>query len=307
MSEKSPTSPTVVVGTSLERTSDPVVATGLELARRAGARLVVVHAFPMPAVYSGTAMSSGILVPATQHEEKRCRAVLGEQLERVGASIDDVDKVVLEPGPPHIWLHETADETRADLVIVGAHEGGALSAVLGSTADRVLRKSTCPVLVVRTALELPVEHVLAPVDLSTLSRHCLERGLRWLTEVQDHPPGVVDALFVLSPVDREGSVNFSPEQVDRFAALELERFGDQLEVDVRVERHTRVGQAKAEILAFLDEHPVDLLIVGTHGRSGFERFMLGSIAAAIVRHAKVNTLVVPPRDEQAQSKAVAGG
>lgn len=304
MSEKGPT---IVIGTSLERSSDPVVRTGLGLTRRVGARLCVVHAFPMPAVYSGTAMSSGILVPATQHEEKRCRAVLGEQLARVGGRFDEIERVVLEPGPAHIWLHETAEELEADLVIVGAHEGGPLTAVLGSTADRVLRKSTCPVLVLRSVFEPPIDHVLAPVDLSTLSRHSLERGLQWLTKVQEETPAKVDVLFVLSRVDREGSVNFSPEQVDRFAALELERFGDHLEVDLRVEPHIRVGLAKTEIFAFLDEHPVDLLIIGTHGRSGFERFMLGSIAAGIVRHAKVNVLVVPPHDERAQSKAAAGG
>ena len=298
----------IVIGSSLERASDAVLATALELSRATGAELHLVHAFPMPAIYSGAAMTGGALLPTTDYELDRCRGALDRQLERVGASRDALKSLVLEPGPAHLWLHETAEAKSADLVVVGAHEGSALTSVLGSTADRVLRKASCPVLVVRDRLRLPIETVMAPTDLSPLARTSLERGMGWLADLGQEAPPQVTLLFVLSRVDREGSVHFTPEQVDRFAQLELERFATKLPLGERAPKlRVRVGAARQEITADLEESPADLVIVGTHGRSGFERLMLGSIAEGIVRRAPGNVLVVPPTPAEAARAAAAGG
>ena len=298
----------IVTGSSLEPASDAVLATALELSRTTGADLHLVHAFPMPAIYSGAAMTGGALLPATEVEEDRCRAALDRQLERLGANRDALASLVLEPGPAHLWLHETAETAKADLIVVGAHEGTQFTSMLGSTADRILRKSSCPVLVVRNRLTLPIARVVAPVDLSPLSRTCLERGLGWLAELEQQAPPELDLLFVLSRVDREGSVHFTPEQVDRFARLELERFAEELPgVDSTPGLRVRVGSARHEIAAELDERPADLVILGTHGRSGFERLMLGSIAEGVIRHAPGNVLVVPPTHDEVRRHAAAGG
>jgi nucleotide-binding universal stress UspA family protein len=52
------------------------------------------------------------------------------------------------------------------------------------------------------------------------------------------------------------------------------------------------GVVADEILNFADKHGVDLIVVGSHGRVGFERFALGSVSEKVVRHAKVPVLVV---------------
>jgi hypothetical protein len=56
----------------------------------------------------------------------------------------------------------------------------------------------------------------------------------------------------------------------------------------------RVGLPRQEILAVLDARHADLAVLGTHGRSGFERLTLGSVAAEVAHHATCNLLVLPP-------------
>ncbi|HEX9641940.1 MAG TPA: universal stress protein, partial [Candidatus Krumholzibacteria bacterium] len=62
----------------------------------------------------------------------------------------------------------------------------------------------------------------------------------------------------------------------------------------RAEPTLRTGLPRQEILSELEKAPADLVILGTHGRSGFERLLMGSVAADVVRQASVSVLVVPP-------------
>ena len=59
-------------------------------------------------------------------------------------------------------------------------------------------------------------------------------------------------------------------------------------------RRIRIGRPSEEILAEIHDRAVDLVILGTHGRSGLERFMLGSVASDITRDARCSVIIVPP-------------
>ncbi|PYQ68253.1 MAG: universal stress protein, partial [Acidobacteria bacterium] len=72
---------------------------------------------------------------------------------------------------------EAAEEMNAGLIVVGSTESPQLSKLFGSTADRVIRKATRPVLMVRGRLQSPLRRVLMPVDLSPLSAVAFRRGL----------------------------------------------------------------------------------------------------------------------------------
>ena len=65
----------------------------------------------------------------------------------------------------------------------------------------------------------------------------------------------------------------------------------------------RTGFAREEIVATLAERKADLAVLGTHGRSGFERLMLGSVASGVLRSAGCNLLIVPPMAEHAEDRA----
>lgn len=285
----------IVVGTSLEMASDAVVRIAYEIASRSGADLHIFHAHALPIAYfaapSGLTTVSADLLDS---EREVRRQLLDQQLERLGLQDVDLGEPIIEAGSAHRMLLETARSVDADLVVVGSAESEGLP-LLGSTADRVLRGATCPVWVVDGEPRMPPRKVLAPVDLSPLSEESLRRGLMLLDEMDDPAPQV-ESLFVVTRDELEGSSQFTPDQIRRLAHEELESFLQRVDKDDSrgINPEVREGDIRAEILRDVEEHPIDLVIVGTHGRSGFERFLLGSVAADIAARARVSVLVIPP-------------
>lgn len=286
----------IVVGTSLDLASDKVVKAALLLREKTKAQLYLVHGYPLPVVYGG-----GIYAIHTQIEvdEIHDRSLVDAQLNRVGAKAEDfAEIVVLLDNGDHL-VQQVADRVEADLIVVGASETApGLQPFLGSTADRLLRRSTRPVLVVRGDFAVS-QRVLAPTDLSELSEAAIGRGLDLLDQMNG--PAKMEALFVLSNIDREGSAHFKPAQVDRFAMEELEAFLGRLPPrEAETTPVLRSGHPREEILAYLEAHRgIDLVLLGTHGRRGFERFLLGSVAAELIRRVAVSALVVPPEIKEA--------
>jgi universal stress protein E len=281
---------TIVIGTSLTGASDDVVRTGVALARTTGASLWLVHAYA-PLSMSPTA---GVEVQWIEEQRTTLLELITEQARRTGLSAlagFSPDHVRLMIGVPHWGIVDLARSVHADLVIVGAAES---HGILGSTADRVIRKASCPVLAIRSAAAFPPSRVVIPVDLSPLSARAFRQGLDILAQI-GFPIAETEALFVLNPFEVGGSITFTPEQIRRFAGEELERFlAANAPGNGRPGMQVRTGSPREEILAALAEKKVDLAVLGTHGRSGFERLLLGSVAAGVLRGASCNLLVIPP-------------
>ncbi|HEX7185644.1 MAG TPA: universal stress protein [Thermoanaerobaculia bacterium] len=283
---------TLVIGTSLTTASDDIVRTGVALARATGATPWLVHAYP-PLI--GT-YGAGVDAAWTEEQVRSLGELIHEQARRTGLSElagFSLDQVLLVLGSAHREIVELARGVQADLILVGAAES--TRGLLGSTADRVIRKAACPVFAVRTEAPFPPYRVEIPVDLSPISAHALRRGLDLLVQI-GVPHTESEALFVLNPFEIGGSFTFTPEQIQRFAGEELSRFvaGNTHEGARPRSTRVRIGYPQEEILATLAERGADLAVLGTHGRSGFERLMLGSVAAGVLRSARCNLLIVPP-------------
>ena len=156
----------------------------------------------------------------------------------------------------------------------------------------MIRKAPCPVLVVRSADAFPPARVEIPVDLSPISADALRQGMDFLRQIGAER-AEKEALFVLNPLEVAGSIQFSAEQLQRLALDELRGFLKDHDVSPDLAR-VRTGYPWEEILAAANERHADLMILGTHGRRGFERLMLGSVATGLLHRAACNLLVVPP-------------
>ncbi len=292
---------TVLIGTSLTEASDQVVRTGLKVARAAKARVVLAH---------GCSPQREVV----QAEKESLRRKMEDQAHRLGIRPEERAGTILDLGPAHQMLIETAGKTGADLIVVGAAEAPCLAKLLGSTADRVMRKATCPVLVVRRELPMPLARVLLPVDLS-LPAQAFREGLEILGFLAgERKSGAtqpeLEALYVLTDLDRHlYTPEEAPERSETYTLEDLDRFIARHAADSAFEVVPRTvsGCVENEILLHIRrirEWEPDLVVLGTHGRSGFERFLLGSVAAKIVRDGGANVLIMPPATARKQAVAM---
>jgi nucleotide-binding universal stress UspA family protein len=150
-----------------------------------------------------------------------------------------------------------------------------------------------------------IDRILCPVDLSDCSRHGFDHAAavaRWygasitILHVFEMLPVAAHATSATSA----GAVLTLPDCPD--ALVELERMTapnihDGLSIAVR----TAQGHVHTEILRAAIEIKPDLLVIGTHGRSGFQRLILGSVAEKLLRQVPCPVLSVPPRAAGAPS------
>lgn len=136
-------------------------------------------------------------------------------------------------------------------------------------------------------------HILCPVDFSDHSRHALDHAMA----IAQWYGGTVTALHVVHPFPyadpvMAGALVLTPEDLDR-AQAELTQFVKGEAGTTPVETAVRQGTASATVLELAKELPADLIVMGTHGRSGFDRLMLGSVTERLLRRAPCPVLTVP--------------
>jgi len=147
---------------------------------------------------------------------------------------------------------------------------------------------------------MTINKILCPVDFSEFSRHAVEYAIgiaRWygasLTALNVLPP-ITSSI----PPTGEGlypAFVFSPDDLRQFRT-ELDAFVRGAgEVDVPIEAMVLEGSLAGEITRVATELPADLIVMGTHGRSGFERLVLGSVTEKMLRKAPCPLLTVPRR------------
>src|SRR4051794_2699751 len=152
---------TIVVGTSLSAVSDGIVRTGVAVARASGAAVWLVHVCS-PASLPPEIRKGDDPWMLGRHLEV-LRSKLAEQARRTGLSeLPDFhpDQLRVMVGLPAREILALATGMDAGLVVTGAVEGGVLHHLqLGSTADEVIRKAPCPVLLARPEAAFPPERV----------------------------------------------------------------------------------------------------------------------------------------------------
>jgi len=196
---------------------------------------------------------------------------------------------------------ERGDET-AELVVVGATGAGRIeSALLGSTAEEIARHSTKPVLVVpHDAEPTPASSILAPVDTSDCSRHSLDhaidraRGDESSLSIMHATVLPAGAMMMMDAGPSAAQTQAHREQVESMFNRFLEEFDLD---DLDVEPILRFGSAHREIVATAKEQDTDMIVMGTHGRRGFERFFLGSTASRVLRNIPCPVMTLRHRDE----------
>lgn len=200
---------------------------------------------------------------------------------------------------------DTAADERVDLIVMTTHGySGFTRWVLGSITERVLRSAPCPVLVIRH--EEPLKHVMITLDGSRLAEQALKPALALA--------GLLDARVTLLRVDYEEKLSSVEMGLLELTAAEIceemtqdadNRLAYYLDCVCRhfaspslaIETAIAVGQPAQRILDFAKEKQVDMIAMATHGRTGLQRWVYGSVTEKVLRNANCAMLIVRPPKE----------
>ncbi|MFI5042390.1 MAG: universal stress protein [Acidimicrobiales bacterium] len=225
-----------------------------------------------------------------------------ERLERPGL---DIKPVVLR-GRPAMAIVDRARAGRADLIIVGSRGHGTIeSMLLGSLSAEVVDHAPAPVLVVRGRR---IEHIVLAWDASPCAARAADLLCTWpiFAGSQVRVVSVADAAIPWwTGFPEAGSPELIPTYVEAADAsrrqhdeLAREMTGRLQSRGLTAEVDRRDGDPATEILAAARAARADLIVMGTHGRTGLTRLLLGSVARNVLHHAECSVLVVhegPPQ------------
>jgi nucleotide-binding universal stress UspA family protein len=202
-------------------------------------------------------------------------------------------------GRDYEQLIEQARKGRADLIVLGRHRSSSvLGDLLGTTVDRVLRLGGVPVLTVKENPEQPYNSILVAVDFSAASKHALACAVRWF------PQARITAVTAYGTPRHSllagGGARRSEAETHRLA---LKGFLDEVAQSLGPDYAATMagvapvvehGWAEDVILRAVDKEKPDLLVVGTHARSGIGHSVVGSVAEWVLLEAACDVLATPP-------------
>lgn len=255
-------------------------------------------------VYPASGLDADRLLQDLEAEATAYLARVAAGILEEGARVRQIVRV----GTPAESILAVAAKEKATLVAMSTHGRSGLSRwILGSVAEKVLRASTVPLLLVRSytrsasgedvpaALEeLPIRRILVPIDLSELSLALAPE----VTELAETFGARVEVLHVREAPGHDGGEG---RHVLADAVRVFETRGEPV---VPLLRH---GEPAAAILETCRDRSIDLLAMTTHGRSGIARWTIGSVTDKVLRTSGLPMLVFREGDEEIETVAVGIG
>jgi universal stress protein E len=294
----------IAVGIDFSPESELAARQALEIARHVGGELVLVHvagSLEPPPPVPRTDPSLHAAVEAYRKTITRsvaaARERLGEVRARWSGQGPEVSQVLAE-GFPDTALVAAAGELGADLIAVGTHGlSGLRWFFLGSVAQHVVRLASTDVLVARGdhSGRGGYRRVLVAFDFSPAAEDALDRAT--LLAARDAEIDVVHFESIFTSHGPTGAGHGAGAQEEERLVTALEAGGREL-VAARsrpggptLRFEVRRGRAVTGLMRAFDARAYDLVALGSHGRRGFRRAVLGSVAETVVRRAPCSVLV----------------
>jgi nucleotide-binding universal stress UspA family protein len=288
----------LLVPVDLTPSSDRILGRVSLLPLTADARVTLLHVVPasLPAAEQRRAQrdASRVLAEEARHLRKHLPTK---------AHIQAVVKV----GAAAKAIGALANEVKADLIVMGRCGRRTLrEALLGSTAERVVRQTRLPVLVVRLAPRAAYSRPTLALDLDGTADEVVRLMLRVLSPPRPRIE-VVHAFGApyreqiypsLSEDEAEERKNElaagATAELKRLLAAALAKAGVRTEDAPHVKTHVRYGSPRLVVEKAVEKASTDLLVLGTHGYSGAAYIFLGTVAGDLLRAVPCDVLVVPP-------------
>ena len=285
----------IVVGYTPTPDGELALRSALALAEQSQALIYLLHVIEPYPVYVKMRFPT---VPAQTVLEEVVQKMRGQLEERTRQP--DFSKVKAEVdvhiGKPFVSLISTCKEWRGDVIVVGSSARGE-ERFLGSTGERVLRKAPAPVLIAKRDLPIGPKTVLIPTDFSAYSKQAAQEALAFVRGFGGRAVflHVLDIQYIYPAAYGTEALSLPPIQPEELEPDWQEFLQDlPLGAGLSWEKLTREGHAAQQVANTAAEVGADLIVIGTHGRTGIAHMLLGSVAEQILRTAPCSVLTIRP-------------
>lgn len=265
----------VLVATDGSDYSAGAIRTGVALAKSRGARLIGLSIVLYNPEYS-------TLVPNLQEEaEKRAREALKSFIEAAGGGAEAITREAFDPSA---GIVQGARENSADIIVVGRRgKRGLARMMVGDATAKVIGHASCPVLVAPRAARLWEKRILLATDGSQSSEAAA--GAAGHLAKQSGLPVTVVSVTTVSHSDarRKEAEHAVAAKVEQLKGMGLKAEGKVVE-----------GRPDEAIAKLAEDVGADLIVMGSHGRTGLSKILLGSVVERVIGQAACPVLVVKP-------------
>lgn len=267
----------LLLATDLSPRSDRALDRAASLAKELSAELFVVHVLeedPWDEDDDG----------AWRRSPERLDSVRRQLLRDVGAATRKAT-ILIEEGDPAEAILRTAERERCDLIVTGVARDELLGRFrLGKSTEKILRAATVPVLIVKSRVHKRYDDIVVATDFSEGSRQALHAAAACFPDRQ----------FTIFHADPGSSSNWSSEADRRKREEAFQKDCADLIGTVLPDLATRLeyGEPDSLLRQHAEENRMDLVVLGTHGRSAVMEFFLGSVAKRILAGVPCDALVV---------------
>ena len=279
----------ILVAADLSVGSDRAISRAVQLARQHHAELRILYTIEQP--------DSLAALPALRREsEEMIRKLLPSYLE------DEIRVGIHTPtGNPVSEIFKEADRFDADLIILGMHRHqGVKDMFVGTTAWRILRMSSRPVMVVREHASEPYGRILAALDDTAFAEDVLTLACSIAPQAEIsavHVFHIPFGGFITDPAFREETRAQRQKMVDETIARTVEKQACSQGTPVRIHGEIREDETVTAIMKCCKEEKPELMVIGTHGRKGFAHAFHGSIAEDLFLWPPCDILAIRTRKE----------
>jgi nucleotide-binding universal stress UspA family protein len=266
----------ILVATDGSTYSENAVKEAILLAKNCSSRLFAVSIVI-------TNLEFEVTMPqVVEKEEKKAL----EHLEAVKAQASkegiDCDISVIHGNEPYQDIVRQASENHVDMIIVGRHgRTGLVRLMMGSVTAKVIGHAPCNVLVVSPTARIEFKKILVATDGSRFGEAAIREAIGIAKRCNSFLVAVSVASLDAERKAAEGIVK---------NAVEL-----AVKEGIKAEGITIVGKPYEAIVDTAKLKHADLIVVGSHGRRGFERLLMGSVTERVIGHTEAGVLVVKTR------------
>ena len=275
---------TILLATDCSEYSEGAVREAINMAKSCDSRLYVMSVAEINPEFMALAPL------AIEEIEKTIRGYLEKIMGKAAQENVECEIIIREGEGPHSFIIEEAAKKQADLIVMGRRGRTGLSRVImGSETARVIGHTSCKVLVVPRCSSIKWKSIIIATDGSKYSEAAARESIKMAKKCTGLPGQASTCSLLALAVIPEYATEEETKTVTN-AVREIKQNAEK--ENLKAETSIQKGKPSEIIVKFAKEKNADIIVMGSHGRTGLQRLLMGSVTASVIGHTDRAVMVV---------------